>query len=227
MKVLSELKNLCVLPGSRDRTILAGPFKEIQMRLSLKTQTQVYLGLFEREAYPWLRRLSGDIKMAIDIGAASGEYTLFFLKKTLAKKVYAFEPDDAVSKSLFHNLRLNGLNASPRLELSARFVGPYCNENQVSLDSLEPLLDSPCLIKMDVDGYEEEILRGAQVLNSRPGVRWLIETHSKDLESACIRILSANGFRTRVIPNAWWRAILPEQRVVEQNRWLAAWKEED
>jgi len=225
MRVLSELKNLFVPPGSRERTILAGPFKEFQMQLSLRSQTQIYLGLWEREVYSCLRRLSQDIRTAVDIGAARGEYTLFFLKKTTAEKVYAFEPDSAVSEVLSHNLALNGLSGLDRLERSARFVGAYCDHRQVSLDSLLPYLNWPCLIKMDVDGYEEEILKGANVLNLQHGVRWLIETHSKELELACVRILSERGFRTKVIPNAWWRAILPEQRLVEQNRWLAAWKE--
>lgn len=224
MRVLSELKNLCVPSGSRDRTIVAGPFKDLQMRLSLESQTQVYLGLWERETYSWVYRLSQGIRTAIDIGAAHGEYTLFFLKKTTAEKVYAFEPDTGIAEAFLHNLGINDLSSSDRLILSTSFVGTNCVERTVSLDSLLPGVIWPCLIKMDVDGAEEEILKGSRILNSYPGTRWLIETHSKELELACIRILSDNGFRTRVIPNAWWRVILPEQRNVEQNRWLAAWK---
>jgi hypothetical protein len=226
MRVLSELKNLCVPPGSRDRTIVAGPFKDLQMRLSLQSQTQVYLGLWERETYSWLHRLSQGIRTAIDIGAAQGEYTLFFLKKTTAEKVYAFEPDTGIVQIFSHNLGLNELSGSDRLVMSSNFVGANCDERQVSLDSLLPRITWPCLIKMDVDGFEEEILKGSRLLNSYTGTRWLIETHSKDLEFACVRTLSESGFCTKVIPNAWWRVILPEQRVVEQNRWLAAWKED-
>jgi hypothetical protein len=162
---------------------------------------------------------------AIDIGVAQGEHTLFFLKKTLARRVYAFEPDTSTSESFSRNLRLNKLGDSTRLEFSTNFLGAHCDEHHITLDSIEACFDLPCLIKMDVDGYEEEILKGASSLNTRNDVRWLIETHSKDLESACIRILSSNGFCTRVIPNAWWRVILPEGRMIEHNRWLAAWKE--
>jgi hypothetical protein len=122
-------------------------------------------------------------------------------------------------------LQLNNIDNSGRLQMSTKYVGTENNASELSLDSLEARLDWPCLIKMDVDGHEEEILKGAKALNSRCGVRWLIETHSAQLEAACRQNLSSNGFSTRVIPNAWWRLILPEQRGSVHNRWLAAWKE--
>ena len=36
--------------------------------------------------------------------------------------------------------------------------------------------------------------------------------------------LERNGFRVRIVPNAWWRVVLPEQRPVELNRWLVAYR---
>jgi hypothetical protein len=59
-----------------------------------------------------------------------------------------------------------------------------------------------------------------------PGVRWLIETHSLDLERGCIELLAGHGYVTRIIPNAWWRIAVPEQRHGEINRWLAAYRED-
>ena len=77
---------------------------------------------------------------------------------------------------------------------------------------------------MDVDGAEEQILKGAKTINALTDVRWLIETHSNELESLCEGILTVAGFQTRIIPNAAWRVFVPEQRPIEHNRWLAAWK---
>jgi hypothetical protein len=226
MRMLTRVKNVFVPANSRDRRIVSGAFEGIHMQLCLHNQMQVYLGLWEREVYPWLERLSQGIATAVDIGAGEGDYTLFLLKKTHAKMVYAFEPNTQVSLALTHNLDLNDMGGTARLQLSDKFVGANCSEQQVALDSVKTLLDSPCLIKVDAEGHEEEILKGAQcILNAHPDVRWLIETHSKDLESACIRLFSASGFSTEVILNAWWRLFVPEDRFVEQNRWLAAWKE--
>jgi hypothetical protein len=224
MRLLSTLKNLVILPGPKPRTILAGPLKGITMNLSLRHQAQIYLGLFEKEIHPWLKRLSEGLGTAVDIGAAHGEYTLFFLMKTRAATVYAFEPDASCLPLLDENLRLNGMAESQRLNISTKLVGDSEQQECMRLDSLASSVAIPCLIKMDVDGAEENILRGATALNSLPGIRWLIETHSKELEAACVKILSEAGFQTEIIRNASWRAIVPELRPIAHNRWLAAWK---
>jgi len=185
---------------------------------------QIYLGLFERETHPWLNRLSKGISTAIDIGVAHGEYTLYFLKKTKATKIFAFEPDPKCIPFLHENLKLNGVDRSERLEVSAKLVGVSDTEEEIRLDSLAESIHAPCFVKMDVDGAEEQILKGAKTFNTLPDSRWLIETHSKELEIACVRILTDAGFKTRIIPNAWWRLFVPEMRPIKHNRWLAAWK---
>ncbi len=226
MRLLSALKNMVVRPERKPLEILTGPFKGIKMDLSLRDQAQVYLGLFEQETHPWLKRLSEGLRTAVDIGAAHGEYTLFFLMKTAATKVYAFEPDASCLPLLDENLRLNGMVQSHRLEISTKLVGDCETEQQIRLDSLAASIETPCLIKMDVDGAEERVLEGAKTLNSCSGVRWLIETHSKQLEVACMKILSVAGFQTRIIRNGWWRVVVPELRPGAHNRWLAAWKDD-
>lgn len=224
MRALSWVKDLVVPAGREPRRIVFGPFKGITMALSLRHQTQIYLGLFEREVHPWLERLSCGIRTAIDIGADSGEYTLFFLKRTDATRVLAFEPNPAALPLLRENLQLNSLAESTRVELSTAMVSDADGAGKISLDSLVRSIPLPCFIKMDVDGAEGEILKGAAKLNGLGGVRWLIETHSKSLESQCLEQLKAAGFETRIIRNAWWRALIPELRPIEHNRWLAAWK---
>jgi hypothetical protein len=225
MKIASALKDLVVPSGREPRKVVAGPFKGITVDLSLRSETQVYLGLFERETHPWLERLSRSVRTAVDIGAAHGEHTLFFLMKTAAATVYAIEPDATCLPLLHENLRLNGMARSPRLNVCTKPIADSDGNGQICLDSLIESIDLPCLIKMDVDGAEVSVLRGAGALNALPGLRWLIETHSKENEDACLAILRGVGFQTRVIPNAWWRIFIPELRPIPHNRWLAAWKD--
>jgi len=193
------------------------------MRLSLQSQFQIYLGLFEKELHPWLKRLSEGITTAIDIGAAYGEYTLYILLKTKASKVYAFEPDSYCAEEFKANLSLNPVD-SARIEFSSAFVGDTDTTQQTSLDTLSQYVRTPCLIKMDVDGAEANILKAATRLNQLPGIRWIIETHSKELEQACLAILKSAGFEIRIIRKAWWRFFLPELRPREHNQWLVAWR---
>jgi hypothetical protein len=194
------------------------------MNLSLAYQSQLYLGLFERETYSWLKRLSRGIATAIDIGAADGEYRLFFLKRTTAKKVFAFEPDRAKVCRLKDNVRLNGGPGPSQLMVIDKFIGNRRSDNTISLDSGFENIEVPCLIKIDVDGAEADILAGAQWLKSMKGTRWLIETHSRELERTCVQSLRDAGFQVKIIRNAWWRVLIPEQRPIPHNPWLAAWK---
>jgi hypothetical protein len=77
---------------------------------------------------------------------------------------------------------------------------------------------------MDVDGAEWDIISSAASINMLPDVRWLIETHSRELEGKCATHLSDLGFKIKIVKNAWWRCIVPEQRPGAHNRWLVAWK---
>ncbi len=222
--LLTRFKNHYISPERYPRKIVTGPFRGIIMNLSLRTQMQLYLGLYERETFRWIERLSRGLAAAIDIGVAEGEFTLFFLLRTAAKKVWAFEPDTAVLPLLNENLRLNGLANPERLELRHEFVSDSYSNDETALDAVAGGVQSPCMVKVDTEGAEARILRGARILNKLPEIRWLIETHSKALETECIQLLTESGLDTQVIPQAWWRAILPDYRPLEQNRWLAAWK---
>jgi hypothetical protein len=223
-RTLSFIKQKFVSNEWAARTIVAGPFRGIRMNLNLTHQTQLYLGLFERETHPWLKRLSKGIATGIDIGAADGEYTLFLLKNTRALKIYTFEPDPIMVSRLKSNLRLNHGLELEHLQISTKFVGRSNSGDTACLDSLAEDIRCPCLIKVDVDGAEAEILAGASATKAMPDVRWLIETHSEKLERDCVKSLQSAGFKIEIIPNAWWRAILPEQRPIPHNRWLVAWK---
>lgn len=105
------------------------------MDLSLRTQMQLYLGLFEKEAYPW-QRLSEGINTAIDSGVAYGEYKLYFLTKTQASSVFAFEPDVNLFPYLHENLKLNDLDQSERLKISHKFLGMSDTEKAIRLTLL-------------------------------------------------------------------------------------------
>ena len=206
----------------RPMKVWTGAFRGLHMTLDPKHQSQYILGLHEREVHRWLRPLCDGAATAIDIGAASGEYTLYFLKKTTLSKVFTFDPDDISREQFVNNMALNGLSESSRLQTSSKFVSSIASENTVTLDGLMVNMMLPCAIKMDVDGGEVDILKGATQLLATGKTRWLIETHSGELEQECEAILTQAGYKVTIIKNAWWRFFVPEQRPIEHNRWLVA-----
>ncbi len=222
MRLLSSVKQRLVPTGIAPRVIQSGPFRGLKMELDLRGQTQVYLGLFEREVHPWVTELSRGIHTAIDIGSAQGEYLLYFLSRTPAQQVLGFEPDETCWPALRRNLALNALTDDPRLSLSNQFISANNDHRNVSLDALLPRIGGPCLIKMDVDGQEANILAGASQFLAQAQARWIVETHSVELEREVIGIFHDAGYQTRIVTQAWWRRFVPEHRPGPQNRWLVA-----
>jgi hypothetical protein len=216
------LKKSLFPSGLAPRMIRSGLLAGLTMDLDFAHHTQRWLGLQERELYGWFRRLSRGIETAVDVGASEGMYTLYFLAKTPAKKVFAFEPSEDGLRQLKSNLALNALSDSARLEIIPKCVGPSVNSQEVSLDSLAAHLDQPCLIKVDIDGGEAALLDGARTLLQSPETRWIIEVHSKALQEQCLEILQAANYSALVVRNAWWRNFLPELRPGELNHWIIA-----
>ncbi len=216
------LKRSVFPSGVAPRTIRTGLLAGLTMELDFAHNTQRWLGLQERELYGWFRQLSHGIRTAIDVGASEGVYTLYFLAKTPAAKVFAFEPSADGVQQLKSNLALNGLADSPRLEIVPKCVGVSVGDEQITLDSLGARIQQPCLVKVDIDGGEVRLLDGAQTLLRSPETRWIIEVHSNALQEKCLEILQAANYRTIVVRNAWWRHLLPELRPGELNQWIVA-----
>jgi len=217
---ISWLKDQLLPKGSKPRTILLGPAKGVRMDVDLHHRTQLLLGLSEREVHGWLTRHSSNIRSAIDVGAAEGAYSLYFLMKTPATQVFAFEPSDFERHRLARNLELNGLTNDRRLHISSKLVGD--GSQTVALDSLLPQLETPCLVKVDVDGGEVDVLCGSTDLMRRPNIYWLIEIHGRELENECRTRLEQAGLHVQAVRRAWWRAAVPELRPVGLNHWLVA-----
>jgi hypothetical protein len=216
------LKKSLFPSGPAPRMIRTGMIAGLTMELDFAHHTQRWLGLQERELYGWFRRLSSGIRTAMDVGASEGMYTLYFLAKTPAERVFAFEPSADGLQQLETNLALNGLDRDPRLAIVPKRVGSSVNEEQATLDSLAERIHQPCLVKVDIDGGEVTLLEGARTLLHSSETRWIIEVHSNALQKKCLEILRAANYRTLVVRNAWWRHFLPELRPGELNHWIIA-----
>lgn len=212
-------KSLLFRPGRKDRRLKGGINAGLWMSTDLAHDTQRWLGLYEREIAAWIERLAPGCATCCDVGANDGYYTLFFLLRTHARRVLAFEPDAGPRAQLEANLALNP-GASERLTVSPEFVG--AGDGGVTLDEALLPLEPPYLVKADIEGGELAMLEGASQLLAGRQVRWIIETHSPQLERDCVAFLAEHRYRTTVVPNAWWRVVLPELRPLELNRWLVA-----
>jgi FkbM family methyltransferase len=175
---------------------------EVDLGEEIDAALYVY-GSYEPESLAIIRALLAPGTDAVDIGANIGALTVGMAGAAAPGRVLAFEPSEATFNRLSRNLELNGcsnvkaysialgdrtgwgqlappiahragddkLNPAPA-EGSARFV---------QLDTLDAVCArehlTPALLKLDVEGAEWSVLRGAErVLASGP--RLLLEANS-------------------------------------------------
>jgi hypothetical protein len=211
-------------PVIQPRRIQSGAFQGLTFDLAFSNNLQGYLGLQERELAPSLRRLTHGIRTAIDVGAADGWYTTYFLTRTSAQQVIAVEPDSSATQHLLANVRRNHGDVT-RMELVTACLGsrrPNETDEIRPLDSLCGTIESPVLVKIDVEGAELDVLASGARLLALPDVRLIVEVHSEQLENECVSFLTAHGYHVQLVKNAWWRSLIPETRVLPHNRWLVA-----
>jgi FkbM family methyltransferase len=179
-------------------------------------------------------------KVVYDIGAFHGLLTLYFARS--ARRVVAWEPNRGNRARLEENLRLNsfsnvtvrpyGLSSkSMRAEMSFDPLTPGmatldsgmasgATHETIELRTLdeEQGLDAPDLIKIDVEGFELEVLKGAvRTLERRPDL--FLEMHGADPDDKRRRVVAiaeylwAAGYRN-ILHVETGTAITPENAAV-------------
>ncbi len=164
------------------------------------------LGIFEPETYRVLTEILRPGMTVIDAGAFIGEFTLFSAHRVGATgKVLAFEASPRNFKRLVKHIELNGLsNATPIFcalwnetgwltlnsgpvgsadSIKTKTVHPHPETTQVETRTLDSILaergiSKIDLVKIDIEGAEEEFLQGAeQTLRNSPDVVLVLSLH--------------------------------------------------
>lgn len=214
-RLVQQTKSLFLSNQEKVGTIRLGVFRGIKTLAIPRNSMQLRFGLWEQETYKYIRRAADEANWVIDIGAGDGELSIFFATRTKADPIIAVEPGD--TRVLQQNIELNGSN---RIVVLRQYLGTEAD--RVYLDSLEVPRDQQGFIKLDADFAELSILQSGEQLLSKCRPLLIVETHSATLERDCTLYLRQLGYSVKIIPHAWWRSIIPEQRPVDHNRWLWA-----
>jgi FkbM family methyltransferase len=149
----------------------------------------IYYGLGEFEEMALTAHLLREGDLFVDVGANVGSYTVL-ASAVLGAWTEAFEPVPVTADILEMNIRLNGISdrvSVHRLALGAqpsevRFTTDLDTCNHVAIgdeagilvriETLDNVLRGKCplLIKMDVEGYEPEVLKGAEATLGNPNL---------------------------------------------------------
>ncbi len=175
------------------------PFTENSKLLIKKSMTgatgNLYYGLDEFYDMGFLLHLLRQYDVFVDVGANVGSYTILASSEIGAKTI-SIEPVPSTFKFLKDNIALNnigdlveihniGLAGSNGL---IKFTGTHDTVNhvatnndkkdliEVKVDTLDNIIKArnPCLIKIDVEGYESEVLKGGSKILENPSLKALI-----------------------------------------------------
>lgn len=186
-----------------------------------------YFGWWENEVRDILRTYLPQSKSFVEIGAMEGFYEIIAHKLNPHAVIVAVEPNPGARERIKENFLLNKMDFGETIRFNEKFVGTDNGSGKTTMAELLSGLPQPVFLIMDIDGGEEKALRGGIGALATTPLFLLIETHSPDLEAACIKILTDLRYETSVIKNSWWRHLWPEERPAPQhgkhhNRWLFA-----
>jgi FkbM family methyltransferase len=143
----------------------------------------IYVGLHEFEDMAFMLHLLRSEDLFVDVGANVGAYVV--LAGAAGARCVAFEPVPATFGALLDNVRLNGLQRRVRAEMccvgraAGRTAFTTCFDAMnhvlsehdpahtdvidVAVRGLDDVLngETPIALKIDVEGFEAEVLRGA------------------------------------------------------------------
>ena len=173
-------------------------------------------GRYEPEKTATIERVGRADDVVFDIGAHVGYFTVLMADRAgPGGKVFAFEPRPLNQRYLARHVRVNGCK---NVEILHLCVGDHCGPalletrtgtgtgyvsatggTSVEMVSVDEVVESgrlptPTFLKIDVEGGEMGVLRGARRTIERAHPRMVLATHSDELDRECHDFLEARGY---------------------------------
>jgi len=215
------VKRFLFKTGTREKRIACGLARKIKMKIDFANKSQRYLGLDEREIQSSFKKFAVSSSVFVDIGASDGYYGLIYYKWNKKGELYLCDADPTYAELQKNHFAMNEFSME-HVHFVSKFISNTSDENHVALDDLLSNIKGSIFIKIDVDGAELQVLKGMESTLKYNNCELIVETHSKGLEVDCTEYLHTLGYKTKIIPNAWWRFFVPEKRPFAHNRWFSA-----
>jgi FkbM family methyltransferase len=210
-----------LIPSGMLVLILKGPLRGAKWIVGAKAGPakglSVVLNLLEPEQLDMARRLAPADGICFDIGASVGLYTLLFAR--YSGHVFAFEPLPRNVRYLSRTLEVNGVKnatlvpcaVSDSTGLLSFQEGENYDSGKLDSRGRQPVAAVSCddfvsvykvvpsILKIDVEGAEMSVLRGAENLlaNHKPII--LLSTHGEALRAGCLEFLKRMKY-SQIVP---------------------------
>jgi precorrin-6B methylase 2 len=186
--------------------IWRGPFRGALVVMNPRHSLRKVIGVYEHELNGWLERALPRVSRVIDVGANDGYFTFgcaaAFARLGSRAAIIAIEAQQQ------HIDQLRASHAQhPEINLTIvhAYAGSTVRDGWVTLDSLPARDHHRTLIKIDVEGAEEDVIAGADRW-MQPSNEFLIEVHAEEILPRLVATFAAKGLRLRQIDQQplWW-----------------------
>jgi FkbM family methyltransferase len=215
--------------------IWRGPLRGGRAVMNPRNSLRKILGLYEHELNTWLEAALRLTDRVIDVGANDGYFTFgcaaAFQRLRKQSEIVAFEPEAEAFRSLSDGLRGQQARFNTRtpqhveFTLVQSFVGSNETATSTTLDNIQCKLRAAndrqqTLIKIDVEGAEEDVLAGASSWLTQTNC-FLIEVHHRSFLETIPQLFAAHGLQLDQIDQRPLKLIGRELRD-EENWWLVS-----
>jgi len=225
--------------------IIFGPARGIIMKLSARKQTSFLLGIYESAAVNLLLKHLSDETVFWDIGAHTGYFTCIMSPRLTEGRVICVEPLSENIELLRENIRLNNLKNTiiidKALSSSEKIVsflvakdsyqGKIAHNQEylpgkkvyIKATTIDALIKSgipvPNILKIDAEGEEGRILKGATLVLQKYQPCFLIEIHSSENAQICWDILSFYRYNIKFLNNGFLQQAERPQDIENRHIW--------
>jgi len=187
-----------------------------------KNSFSQFIGTYEKNLVPYIvsniKKILDEFNNPIifDIGSSYGYYSSYFSKFDNCK-VVAFEPDKRAFKTL-KNIQKKRNN----LILENLEINEDKKDNTIDFKSAIKKFGAPNLIKIDIEGYEKDLLSNNLNYFKNNSTVIIVEVHSLEIENSIKLSFENIGYHVKIINNDVKTLKI---RNVNHNRWLIIDKE--
>jgi precorrin-6B methylase 2 len=173
--------------------IWRGPFRGARIVMNPRYSLRKVAGLYEHELNGWLEQALPQVSRVIDVGANDGYFSFgcaaAFRRTGIDGEIIGIE----AQQQHVDQLRAS-IAAQPggNIRIVHAYAGSEVREGMVTLDSLSVKNRERTLIKIDVEGAEDDVIAGAQ-LWMHPSNRFMIEVHHERLLAQLTAAFAAHG----------------------------------
>lgn len=217
-----QLKKLLIGEGEKLYKVKFGIAAGLYYQLNPANKSQLIIGLYELEIQKYFKKYAKICNYIFDIGAAYGYYSLIYKKFNPSGQVFMFEPGySKFNQVQLKNFKANNFDLSTITQIN-KMVSNTKSEKTIAIDDFFKEKNQKLLFKIDVDGYELDVLKSGIETFKNNNCYFVVETHSYQLEEDCLKFLENIGFKTKIIKNGAFRTIIKDERPIELNRWFIA-----